>query len=332
MNRTPLYNFTALLLIVLGLFFYQSASAAVNCTITATPNTNFGSVNVLSASPADSSATLNYTCSHSSFFKAYSATLCFNIGTSLNGAVNPRQLTSAGNTLNYQLYQDSARSTIWGSQYGAFQPVMVNISLPPAFFGTSSTSGTMTVYGRVPGGQLMVVPGAYNDSFSGGNAQMTINQNSALFNPPPPPGVCGAPIGANFPFTVQANVTPQCFINASPLNFGNVGLLTGGVSANTFLAVQCSRTTAYNVGLGAGLNSGGNINARQMVLGANNISYQLFQDVAQTLVWGDTVGTDTMAGTGAGNTQNLTVYGNVPAQTTPPAGTYSDTIVVTVTY
>lgn len=332
MNHRILCNFTALLLIVLGLLYLKPVSAAVNCLITATPNTNFGNVNVLAAGPTDSSATLSYTCSHSDLFTAYSATLCFNIGTSLNGAVNPRQLTAAGNTLNYQLYQDSARSMIWGSQYGTWQPVMVNISLPAAFFGTSSTSGTLTVYGRVPGNQTMVVPGSYNDSFAGPNAQMTINQRSGFLSAPPPPGVCGAPVATNFPFNVQASVPSRCYVNASPLNFGNVGLLTSGVSANTSLAVQCSRTAPYHVGLNAGQNSGGNINARQMVLGVNSISYQLFRDVAHTQVWGDTVGTDTVAGTGTGLTQNLSVYGLVPAQTTPPTGTYTDVIVVTVTY
>lgn len=334
MNHVLLRHSAALLLmIVLGLFCHRPAHAAINCTITAAPNTNFGSVNALSASPTDSTATLSYTCSHSEFFTAYSATLCFNIGPSANAAINPRQMIAAGNTLNYQLYQDSPRSIIWGSQYGVPLPVMVNISLPPAFFGTSSTSGTMTVYGRVPGNQITVVPGGYTDSFSGARAQMTINQRSGFLTPPPPPGTCGAIVGANFPFNVQASVTAQCFVNASPLNFGNsVGLLTSAVPATTSLGVQCSNTTPYNVGLDAGQNSGGNINARKMVLGANSIGYQLYRDATRTLVWGDTVGTNTVAGTGTGNTQNLTVYGTVPVQTTPPAGTYNDTIVVTVTY
>lgn len=332
MNRTTFYNFAALLLFILGLLFYQPASAEVNCTITTTPNTNFGSVNVLSASPTDSTSTLSYTCSHSEFFTAYSATLCFNIGPSANTAINPRQMLAAGNTLNYQLYQDSARSMNWGSQYGALQPVMVNISLPAAFFGTSTTSGTLTIYGRLPGGQTLVIPGSYNDTFFGPRAQMTKNQRSGFLSPPPPPGVCGATVGANFPFNVQANVPSSCFVNASTLNFGNVGLLNSAVSASTSLGVQCSRTTPYNVGLSAGLNSGGNINARQMVLGTNSINYQLYRDATRTQVWGNTIGSNTVAGIGTGNTQNLNVYGTVPVQGTPAAGTYNDTIVVTVTY
>ena len=36
--------------------------------------------------------------------------------------------------------------------------------------------------------------------------------------------------------------------------------------------------------------------------------------------------------TGSGVSQSFTVYGRVPAQSTPAAGSYTDTIKVTVTY
>jgi len=47
---------------------------------------------------------------------------------------------------------------------------------------------------------------------------------------------------------------------------------------------------------------------------------------------GNTVSTDTVAATGNGASQSYTVYGRVPAQTTPAPGTYTDTVTVTVTY
>ena len=63
------------------------------------------------------------------------------------------------------------------------------------------------------------------------------------------------------------------------------------------------------------------------------VTYGLYKDNARSQVWGDaaTPGS-TVAGTGSGAVQNLTVYGRVPAQTTPSAGLYTDTVVVTVTY
>ncbi|RUY19730.1 spore coat U domain-containing protein, partial [Mesorhizobium sp. M7A.F.Ca.US.001.04.2.1] len=57
-----------------------------------------------------------------------------------------------------------------------------------------------------------------------------------------------------------------------------------------------------------------------------------YRDTGRTQPWGITVGTDTVAGTGNGNVQNLTVYGRVPPQTTPAAGVYTDTVAITVTY
>ena len=337
MNHTLLRCCAALLLVGFGLFWYNPAQASISCTITSTPNVAFGSnVNPLSPSPTDTSGTISYTCSNNDLLSGYAATLCFNVGASVNGATNPRQMRdTAGDTLNYQLYQDSTRSNVWGSQNGPPTPVMVNISLNPTLFGPPTmTSGTLTVYARLFGSQTSATPTLYNDSFTGPTAQLTINQVGQFLGTPPPPGTCGGASGSiNFPFTVQATVTPQCFVSASPLNFGNnVGLLTTAVNATTTLGVQCSNGTPYNVGLNGGQNSGGNINARRMVLGANSIAYQLYQNSARSTVWGNTISNNTVAGTGSGNTQSLTVYGSVPAQTTPPAGTYNDTIIVSVTY
>ena len=71
---------------------------------------------------------------------------------------------------------------------------------------------------------------------------------------------------------------------------------------------------------------------RKMTSGANTINYSLYQNSSRTTVWGNTVGTNTVSGTGSGLGQALTVYGRVPPQTTPAPGTYTDTIVATVTY
>jgi spore coat protein U-like protein len=69
-----------------------------------------------------------------------------------------------------------------------------------------------------------------------------------------------------------------------------------------------------------------------MALGANKVGYGLYRDGSRSQVWGSTIATNTVGGTGTGAAQNLTVYARVPPQVTPPAGTYSDVIVVTITY
>ena len=69
-----------------------------------------------------------------------------------------------------------------------------------------------------------------------------------------------------------------------------------------------------------------------MINGTNTVAYQLYSNGAHTSVWGNTIGTDTMSGSGNGTSQTLTVYGRVPPQTTPAAATYNDTVNVIVTY
>lgn len=91
-------------------------------------------------------------------------------------------------------------------------------------------------------------------------------------------------------------------------------------------------TTPYNIGLDAGTGTGATVAVRKMTSGANAVNYSLYSDSGHTTVWGNTVGTNTVAATGNGSTQSYTVYGRVTAQTTPAPGTYTDTITVTVTY
>jgi len=134
-------------------------------------------------------------------------------------------------------------------------------------------------------------------------------------------------------FTVQVAITASCTINsASTLNFGSQGVLTANVDQTSTLQVQCTNTTPYNIGLDAGAGAGATVAVRKMTSGGNTINYSLYSDSGRTTVWGNTVSTDTVAATGNGAAQSYTVYGRVPAQTTPAPGTYTDTITVTVTY
>ena len=134
-------------------------------------------------------------------------------------------------------------------------------------------------------------------------------------------------------FTVQMTVTSSCVINsASTLNFGSQGVLVANVDNTSTLQVQCTNTTPYNIGLDAGQGTGATVAVRKMTNGASTINYSLYSDSGRTTVWGNTVGTNTIAGTGSGGSQSYTVYGRVPPQTTPGAATYTDTITVTVTY
>lgn len=134
-------------------------------------------------------------------------------------------------------------------------------------------------------------------------------------------------------FTVQITITASCVINsASTLNFGSQGVLSANVDQTSTIQVQCTNTTPYNIGLNAGTGSGATVTNRLMSNGAATVSYALYSNAGRTTNWGNTVGTDTVSATGNGAAQSYTVYGRVPAQTTPAPAVYTDTITTTVTY
>jgi spore coat protein U-like protein len=62
------------------------------------------------------------------------------------------------------------------------------------------------------------------------------------------------------------------------------------------------------------------------------LNYELFRDSARTLNWGNTIGTDTVAGTGNGLAQTLTVYGRILGSQLVAPGAYTDTVTATLTY
>ncbi|MHB1494793.1 MAG: Csu type fimbrial protein [Acidithiobacillus sp.] len=132
-------------------------------------------------------------------------------------------------------------------------------------------------------------------------------------------------------FSVTATMMPNCTISATNLAFGSY---TGAlVDATSTISVTCTNTTGYNVGLNAGTSSGATVTTRKMTGPAGaTLAYALYQDSAHTINWGNTVGTDTVSGTGNGSAQTLTVYGQVPAGQFVTPGAYTDTITATITY
>ncbi len=135
-------------------------------------------------------------------------------------------------------------------------------------------------------------------------------------------------------FQVTLTVQAECRLtSASDMAFGNTGVIQTAITSTSTIGVQCTNTTPYNIGLNAGAGAGATVAARRLTSGAGaTITYELFRDASRSQQWGNTVGTDTLAGTGTGVVQTLTVYGRVPAQGTPAAGNYTDTVQVTVTY
>jgi len=141
-------------------------------------------------------------------------------------------------------------------------------------------------------------------------------------------------------FQVQLTIQAQCVINSTAtLNFGTLGVLAGaGQNANndqtTTVAVQCTNSTPYDIGLDGGTTTGGTTTTRLLHNSSTNenVQYKLYSDSGHSTNWGNTVSTDTVHATGNGASQSYTIYGRIPPQNTPTPGSYADVVTVTVTY
>lgn len=133
---------------------------------------------------------------------------------------------------------------------------------------------------------------------------------------------------------VSATVVEACVVTATNLAFGFYDpTASSPADATSAITVTCTPGTVFSVGLNAGTTSGATVTSRQMASGSNRLGYGLYQDVARTVNWGNTPGTDTPAAATAGLTPSvLTVYGRVPAQQAVAVGSYTDTVTITVSY
>ena len=127
-----------------------TAAVSANCTIT-TATVAFPAYDPIIANASandDGTVTVTIACT-----KGTVATIGLGLGA--NALVSQRRMKDAGTDyLNYALYLDSARTTIWGTTSpNLLTPVAAPDKTPRAF----------TVYGRIPSGQD-IPAGAYTDT------------------------------------------------------------------------------------------------------------------------------------------------------------------------
>ena len=299
------------------------AASAQNCTFSIT-DVNFGSVDLTQNAAIDVTATFTATCNAAA---PTTVRVCPNIGTGAGGADPagvPRYMLSGINKLNFNMYQDAARTVSWGSTLVVGNPPTIDVPIV-----LLSNTVTRTIYGRVLAAQQSSSTGTYVSSFSGGHTLISYrngtNKNCAQI---------GTSNGVQAPFTVQATYAPTCRVSAASLDFGSLAgtAIASGVDGTTSITATCSASTPYSIALDGGLTAATSPTQRKMAMGANRLTYGLYRDSPRNLPWGATSGTNTSGGVGSGVGQSVSVYGRVPNQTIPPAGTYSDTVVVTVEY
>jgi spore coat protein U-like protein len=244
-------------------------------------------------------------------------------GSPLDGT--KRALSNGTKYLDHEFYSDASRTQLWGS-WGAVVPVYGSggVTYDLAMNGNTTASQTFTVYGRVLANQKTAAPLTYTWSNSSPGIKYGYTGGAAC-----PTGSSTTTAGST---VWTATVLANCSVSATGVNFGSTGPIVSNVDASGTVTVQCTNSTPYTVALNGGNSGASDPTRRKMAKGTETITYGLYQNTARSLPWGSTTGTNTLGGTGSGSNQSLTVYGRVAAQTTPSPGTYTDSVVVTVTY
>lgn len=151
------------------------------------------------------------------------------------------------------------------------------------------------------------------------------------------------PINFGTGTTVRVNIALRvendCVITAPDLDFGQAPLVGSFNPVTRTILIRCSAGAAYTVGLGDGDHAAGS--TRRMQSGSNYLNYEIYKNAASPDRWGalgaarrDSAAADT----GAGVYDSVTTQGFsyraaiLSGQTTPPAGSYSDTIRVDVEF
>ncbi len=138
--------------------------------------------------------------------------------------------------------------------------------------------------------------------------------------------------------TAQAQPA-SCIIEAvSGVSFGSYSVFsqTPDNATGSFTVSKCApKSASYTATISTG---NGSYATRTMTLagGTETLAYNLYTSSAYTTVWGDgNGGTGSVSGNGgSGKTSGnpITIYGRIPAGQDVSAGSYSDSLTITITF
>ncbi|HEX8193270.1 MAG TPA: spore coat U domain-containing protein [Allosphingosinicella sp.] len=281
------------------LFAPAPAAAAVYSCSVSSSGIVFSSYDTQTRAAVDGTGTITVTCTGD----GSNNSLSLNLTGGNNGSCGPRQMRSGASNLSYDVFQNAARTAYW-CEGGA------RVDLNIDFTSGSSQTRTFTMFARVTAAQNPGF-GSYSD-----NLTVVLKRGGGTV--------------ATGTVSVAAPVSPTCSVSAGSLGFGAYSGAAALSAAS--VSVNCSSGGTYQVSLGAGAHASGGTRRMAGPAGAF-LAYQLFRDSARTLAWGDGSALGArVSGTGSGAAQTLTVFGRIPAGQSAAAGSYTDSVVVTVEY
>lgn len=129
---------------------------AETCTAIALP-VAFGGYNPLSAAATDSTGQVTVTCTG---IVSVSVSYTIKLSTGGSGTYSPRKLAFGAGVLDYNLYTNSSRTTVWGDGAAATSFISDSYAL-----GLLSVTRNYTAYARLPPLQN-VAAGVYADTIT----------------------------------------------------------------------------------------------------------------------------------------------------------------------
>lgn len=138
-----------------------AAHAGADCSISSA-NVNFGTYEPALATADDTAVTVTVTCRYvapGTTGVHYTITLSTGLNSTSAGA---RRMAAGTNLLAYNVYDDPARTRIWGMGTGGTTVASGSMTVGPGV-GNGTRTATHVIYGRIPP-LLDVGPGAYLDT------------------------------------------------------------------------------------------------------------------------------------------------------------------------
>ncbi|WP_241608553.1 Csu type fimbrial protein [Rosenbergiella epipactidis] len=309
------------IILLFGLFFCSSSFASCSASSSSTSFGSLSSFTLASSAQLVESGT-GFTCTGSllSVLSTNTVTATFASSTHTSGTTPRLYSSSAGSYIPYTLCGGSACSTtysIGGSKTWSSTSLIGLLGL------FNSSDGTLPLYLKTGSG-VNVPAGTYTDTLT-----LSWSYKICFVGVL---GICRYTSGtATSTIAVTLIVTNDCAIDTAPdVNFGSAALPVDFGKVSAALGVRCTSNASYKVNLASSNATSGNW--RQMSAmtssGTSYLQYQLQQSDGS--VWTDT---NTLSKVGTGSTQTLSYTAIVnPNQSNQPAGSYSDTITVTVSY
>ncbi|TOD99473.1 Csu type fimbrial protein [Vibrio parahaemolyticus] len=312
------------------LLFFSCSTIA--CQLTAsTPSTQFGSVSsfTVSSTQQQSSAQphAGITCDFSTLVSLLSDDYVSVTFTSINGG----QMTTQGDAssvINYQIFGDSSLSEeyVFGQLYTFTDTDLLDL------LGLFGDQVEFPLYARTGAGSNLSA-GIYTD-------QIMASWNWNYCKGVGLPGVCimRTEGSAQSTITVELEVTPDCMITAPDIDFGSSPLVAGFDPVSQVISLTCTKNSSFTIGLNDGVNASGG--QRRMAFDSNYLEYEIYKS-SSTERWGsagaerrEQSDVDTGDAIPDGITpQNYNYRAQImTSQNTPPAGTYTDSIIVDVQF